>query len=136
MIQYLKIGKQWKGRRIMHITVTEAALQQLKQRLLSAEDRIRLVYDAEGCGCAVSGIASLWIVNTSESDEIEAETNADALPFSYLRRHEVFFEERLLLDYSPGRRAYRLSSDGQIYSSSIVLTDRRAAALGSADAPR
>lgn len=108
----------------MFIQVTESAMSVLKSYGLSAEDRIRLVYDSEGCGCAVSGIASLWLVNEADPDDERAESNAE-LPLYYLRRQAIFFDDRLKLDYLPERRSFRLSSDGQIYGSGIIPSDRR-----------
>lgn len=119
----------------MYIHVTETAASELMKYAVSPEDRIRLVYDSEGCGCAVSGVASLWIDRQEEPDEARADSNA-ALPLYFFRRQEVFFDDRMRLDYSPERRAYRLSSDGQIYGSGILVSDRRAVRPASADAPR
>jgi len=112
---------------MINISMTPAAADRLATYELQSGDRIRLMYDSEGCGCAVSGVASLWLTDALEPDELEAETNAPALPMTYLKRQEVFFEDRLRLDYSPERRAFRLSSDGQIYGNGIAVTDRRGA---------
>jgi uncharacterized protein YqkB len=120
----------------MYIHLTEAAQHQLAPYSLSGADRIRLVYDSEGCGCAVSGVASLWLTNTTENDETLAETNAPSLTFSYLKRHEIFFEDRLNLDYNPERRAFRLSSNGQIYGSGILVSDRRGVRQAHQGGPR
>jgi uncharacterized protein YqkB len=120
----------------MYIHHTEAAQNRLASYPLSAGDRIRLVYDSEGCGCAVSGVASLWLVSESEGDELRAETNAETLPITFLKRHEIFFEEQMQLDYSEERLAFRLSSKGQIYGSGILVTDRRGAKQAHSDAPR
>jgi uncharacterized protein YqkB len=120
----------------MYIHLTDAATQRLSQYAKQPNDRFRLVYDAEGCGCAVSGVVALWLTNAPEDDERQAETNVPGLPIMYLRRHEVFFEERLRLDYNPERRAFRLSSDGQIYGNGIDVIDRRVAPHTPADAPR
>lgn len=111
----------------MHIELTEAAARRLSEYALAPGDRFRLVYDADGCGCAVSGIAALWLLaDAYEPDEKPAGTNVASLPFTYLARQEVFFDERLRLDYAADRRAFRLSSDGQIYGNGIVVNDRRA----------
>jgi len=120
----------------MYIYLTDAAAQWLASYPLASGDRFRLVYDAEGCGCAVSGVASLWLTNAAENDELRAESNVESVPLYYLKRHEVFFEDRLRLDYNPERRAFRLSSDGQIYGNGIDVTDRRAAPRAPEGAPR
>ncbi|HZG55532.1 iron-sulfur cluster biosynthesis family protein, partial [Paenibacillus sp.] len=78
----------------MHITITDAAAARLSGYSLAPGDRFRLVYDAEGCGCAVSGVASLWLTNAPDPDERQAETNDPAVSIFYLQRQVVFFEER------------------------------------------
>ncbi|HZG85380.1 iron-sulfur cluster biosynthesis family protein [Paenibacillus sp.] len=121
---------------MINISMTPAAVERLASYERQPGDRIRLVYDSEGCGCAVSGVASLWLTNAAEPDELEAETNAPALPVTYLKRQEVFFEDNLRLDYSPERRTFRLSSDGQIYGNGIVVSDRRGASRATEGALR
>ncbi len=43
----------------------------------------------------------------------------------YDRRQEVFFEDKLKLDYSTERGGFRLAGPGQIYMSGMPLVDRR-----------
>ena len=119
----------------MFIHVTENAAAALMKYVQSPKERIRLVYDSEGCGCAVSGVVSLWLDDSEDSDEAPAESNHQALPLYYLRRQKIFFEDAVRLDYLPERRAFRLSSDGQIYGNNIRVTDRRAVPAA-ADAPQ
>lgn len=120
----------------MYIHLTEAAKLQLESHALRPGDRVRLVYDSEGCGCAVSGVASLWLVREPEADEAAAETNGESIPLTYLQRQAVFFDDRLRLDYVPERRAYRLASDGQIYGAGIAVSDRRGVTTAPVGAPR
>lgn len=110
----------------MYIHITESAAQRLQQYPLANKDRIRLVYDTEGCGCAVSGVVTIWIVNnTVDDEEDQAETNLSSLPIFFMKRHEVFLDDKLRLDYSPERLAFRLSSAGQIYGNGITIQDLR-----------
>lgn len=119
----------------MFIQVTENAEKALQAYRFSSDDRILLVYDTDGCGCAVSGVASLWLINAADPDEERAESNAD-LPLFYVRRHAIFFDETLKLDYIPERRSFRLSSDGQIYGNGIIPSDRRGVSPAAASAPQ
>lgn len=83
----------------------------------------RLVYDTEGCGCAVNGVPALWAVDGPGSGDVLAESGDFRLWHD--PRHEVFFDETLRIGFDPERRSFRLSSDGQIYTSRLVLADRR-----------
>lgn len=129
----------------MKMQLTSTAQRRLAEYAPAAGDRFRLVYDAEGCGCAVSGVASLWLTGEpAEQDERTAElivqpidsSDPAGIRITYLARHEVFFDDRLKLDYSEDRRAFRLASDNQIYNSRLTVSDRRAARQAPSGASR
>lgn len=104
----------------MHITFTESAIQQLEPY---AGGTLRLVYDSEGCGCAVNGVPSLWLVTNPEPKDL----HADAEPFKvvFSPKHEVFFEDELKIDYRADKKSYILKSNGQIYNAGMDLIDKR-----------
>ena len=108
----------------MKIILTEKAVVQLNTGPETAGDaHLKLVYDAEGCGCAVSGIASLWIVPGPQEGDAQAESNWGRL--WYEPRQEVFFDEELILDYRAEKRAFVLKSKGQIYNPLLLPVDKR-----------
>lgn len=109
----------------MKISITDTAKQNIIKQLGKDRITLKLVYDAEGCGCAVSGVPQLWIIEQAGSEDILMEGTDDSLSIVYERRHEVFFEDELKLDYNPSRSAYTLSSSQQIYSNGIRLKDQR-----------
>jgi uncharacterized protein YqkB len=112
----------------MFIELSESARHELGKRNPSASDRIYLLYDTEGCGCAVSGVAAIMVADESFDESGErAESNAD-LPLYYLPRQAIFFEDRLRLDYRADHRAFVLKSDSQTYGSHLPVSDRRGAA--------
>ena len=106
----------------MRIRLTDAAASRVKEQL-GANGRLKLTYDAEGCGCAVSGVPALWIVDAP--GPTDAETAAEPLPVLYEPRHEVFFDEEMKLDYHAQRDVFSLKSDTQIYHTQLLLKDRR-----------
>lgn len=120
----------------MFIELTDSAVNQLKRYMEQPADRIKLVYDSEGCGCAVSGVAAVWITDQEDADDVRAETNAVDLPLYYLGRQEVFFENKLRLDYREDRRAFALSSDNQIYGTNVQPVIRRASSQAPSAASR
>jgi uncharacterized protein YqkB len=108
----------------MQITFTEPALQQLEPYTNTVLDGIlKLVYDTEGCGCAVNGIASLWLV--AEPGPLDAEAESQPIRVLYNPRHEIFFEEHLIIDYQLKSKSYIIKSNSQIYNSGVVLADKR-----------
>jgi len=82
--------------------------------------RLRLVYDTEGCGCAVSGVPDLQAADEPAPGDLEAETDG---PFAigYDPRREVFFEDRLVIDRAPDGEGLMLRGAGQIYTSHLRI---------------
>ena len=108
---------------MIEIRITAPAEARLRELQLEGA-AIRLRYDSEGCGCAVSGVAALHIASGPDADDVPAKSDT-SIPIYYEQRHEVFFEPRLKLDYSPERNAFSLVGDGQLYGSRILLQDLR-----------
>lgn len=109
----------------MRIEVTPAAAAKLAEVVPPGSDGLlKIVYDTEGCGCAVSGVPQLWLVD--QSGPADASVDCE-LPvrFRIDPRQEVFFEERLTLDYNRESRGFILKSDSQIYHHSLSITDKR-----------
>ncbi|AJY77094.1 iron-sulfur cluster biosynthesis family protein [Paenibacillus beijingensis] len=101
----------------MHITFTDSAVDQLKPHLQDGERSLKLLYDTEGCGCVVSGVPALMLVQEGEKDDVRGQ--GDPFEVLYQPRYEVFFEPKLTIDYSPQRRSFTLKSDNQIYTNEL-----------------
>lgn len=106
----------------MQIHCTKAALQHIAERQGQSEAKLKLVYNIEGCGCALSGVSELWLMEHVLEDDA---LSTGAYPIYYDTRHAVFFEDEMTIDYSPSRRAFTLKSNGQIYNASMLLYDKR-----------
>lgn len=109
----------------MRIEVTPSAAAKLAEHMpQGSESFIKIVYDTEGCGCAVSGVPQLWRMDEAEPTDAGV---ACELPVRFVidPRQEVFFEERLKLDYSPANNGFILKSDSQIYHHALSITDKR-----------
>ncbi len=107
----------------MQITFTETAVKQLAPYISEQKGRLKLVYDTEGCGCAVNGVAALWLVDRTEAADIE--TDGDPYRVAYRAKDEVFFEESLKIDYHLTNKSFILKSSNQIYNANISLVDKR-----------
>lgn len=114
----------------MELCLTRAASKQMfKQK--DENGYLKLVYDAEGCGCIMSGVTGLWLVQVLEDDDTEIRLTEDSQPSPWTivheKRHSLFFEERLILDYTPHTQHYKLFSNNQIYNMRISIIDKRGA---------
>src|SRR5262245_51437666 len=97
----------------------------MKRRFGSNATVWKLVFDSEGCGCSVDGVPALWAIDQPAPDDLQA--RCDGVEVWYEKRHEVFFDEPLTITYLPEFRSFKLSSDGQIYTSRLIMQDRRTA---------
>lgn len=80
--------------------------------------RLRLIYDTEGCGCAVSGVPALQAVDEPVPGDREAETDGP-YAIGYDPRQELFFEDRLVIDRAPDGESLMLRGAGQIYTTHL-----------------
>lgn len=109
----------------MKIKVNKAAEELLKKKLGDKPGVIRLIYDTEGCGCAVNGVPAFHIVSNTELSDIKIESNVPELTFIIDGQRAVFFEEELTLTTDPGDLSLRLSSNGQHYGMYLFPKDDR-----------
>jgi uncharacterized protein YqkB len=107
----------------MKMIWSDEAVDQLRAKFGADVRSFRLVYDTEGCGCAVNGVPALWAVNEPGHTDIAA----DSRPFALYHdpRHEIFFDETLRVGFVPERQSFRLSSDSQTYTTRMILADQR-----------
>lgn len=60
----------------MNITFTDKAIAKIQEKYGKASStHLKLKYDTDGCGCVVSGVTTLWIVDEKEDDDVTIETN-------------------------------------------------------------
>lgn len=109
----------------LNIQITSEAINKLQPYIDDNNAVLKLVYDAEGCGCAVSGIPAMWVVTKQQVQEEVQHALHEPLPIVYEPRHEVFFEDQLKLDYNPDKDAFKLTSAGQIYAADLAVIDKR-----------
>ena len=77
----------------VNIQLTRQAELKLKDKLGDKPGAIRLIYDTEGCGCAVNGVPSLRIVDEPTTEDIAVETGS-TVPFIVNRKQAVFSKRR------------------------------------------
>lgn len=108
----------------MEIKITAAATEKINERTAGRAGNLKLKYDIEGCGCAVSGVFALWYVAEIDSDDIGIETNDRTV---YMEKAKtVFFDEQMTIDFSKATNCFQLKSPQQILNGymSFVLTKK------------
>jgi uncharacterized protein YqkB len=103
----------------MEITITRAAAEKIAEKIAGREGFLKLKYDTEGCGCAVNGVAALWFVPEVEDTDIAIETNSQTL---YVEKSKmVFFDDQMMIDFSPSTHWFQLKSPQQILNGQLNL---------------
>ncbi|MEK8127066.1 iron-sulfur cluster biosynthesis family protein [Paenibacillus filicis] len=110
----------------MHITFTEQAAAAVQPLLDNHQEGVlRLVYDNEGCGCAVNGVPTLWLEHAAQPHDFQVEVSGAPSELWMDKKHEIYFEDRMTLDYKEEGRSFVLKSNGQIYNAYMSLIDKR-----------
>ncbi len=104
----------------MHIQFTTEAIGKLQEKLKENQSRyVKLKYDTDGCGCVMSGVTALWLVEEVESDDVKVETND--IPLYVERTKMVFLDEELTISFNASANCYMLKSPSQILNPRMSL---------------
>lgn len=124
MVKSMQVIISW-GFADMFVQFTEEAVDFIRSRHFaqSAAGALKLAYDTEGCGCAVNGVAALWIVANPQEDDRLAGSNRFTVFFD--PRQELFFEDRLVVDRKPKQQTLVLKSSQQTYNAAMRVVDYR-----------
>jgi uncharacterized protein YqkB len=106
----------------MKITITEAAAAKLAEKLEGKQGYVKLKYDIDGCGCAVNGVAVLWLEN--ELDETETEISTNGIKMYIEKSKEVFFADEMTIDYSQTSGCYQLKSPNEYLNPRMSFFDK------------
>ncbi|GLB58090.1 iron-sulfur cluster biosynthesis family protein [Cytobacillus sp. NCCP-133] len=106
----------------MEITVTEKAAEKLSERTAGKDGFLKLKYDIDGCGCVVSGVAALWLVDELDEDDREIKINAGSI---YVEKSkEVFLDETLTIGFSEKANCFQLKSPNQYLNPRMSFFDK------------
>jgi uncharacterized protein YqkB len=104
----------------MNIQLTPAALARLQEVCQLVTPKLYLLYDNEGCGCAVNGVPHLLVVQQTPAYVAIAQSEGAYIYFNPL--HAIYFEEQMTIDYQPERMAFTLKSSQQIYTNDLRIS--------------
>ncbi|TDQ41616.1 iron-sulfur cluster biosynthesis family protein [Aureibacillus halotolerans] len=104
----------------MKLNMSKATEAKVTNMLTSSQNVLRLVYDSEGCGCAVSGVPTLYEANAKD---VGSEQRADCpLPVYYWPPHQVFFgDEALTLKANETNNTFTLRNDSEILNARLTV---------------
>ena len=85
----------------MYIEWTERAAEKIAGKLADTDGRgyMQLKYDTDGCGCVVSGVTALWLLNEPEAGSERVETNG--IPLYVETSKMIFLDEKMKIDFVP-----------------------------------
>jgi uncharacterized protein YqkB len=106
----------------MEIALTELAAEKLSERIAGKDGFIKLKYDIDGCGCVVSGVTALWLVNDLDEDDREIKTNAGSIYAE--KSKEVFLDDDLTIDFSVKANCFQLKSPNQYLNPRMSFIDK------------
>jgi uncharacterized protein YqkB len=112
----------------MEIVFTDAALERLQNRMQDKKGFVKLKHDTEGCGCVVSGVAALWLVDKPEENDTRILTNGPDLYLDY--NTEVFFDEKMTID-APAGNHFSLKCPSEILNPAMKYYDKTEQNTGS-----
>lgn len=98
----------------MQIIFSEAARDRIKPHLEDGKKNLKFLHDTEGCGCVVSGVPALQLINEPTVDDKLA--LGESFDYYYEPRHEIYYEPLLKIDYNAEKSSFSLKSDSQIYT--------------------
>lgn len=106
----------------MELVFTEAALKRLQKNMQGKEGFLKLKHDTEGCGCVVSGVPALWLVDQTEDNDTKISTNGPDLYMDY--NTEVFFDQSMTIDAPAAGNHFSLKSPGEILNPAMKYYDK------------
>ncbi|MBS2770146.1 iron-sulfur cluster biosynthesis family protein [Anoxybacillus rupiensis] len=105
----------------MNILWTDEAIAALAPIVAKTGRRLKLKYDTDGCGCAVNGVPTLWLVDRADKDDIVVETNF--VPVLLEKSRLVFYDETMTIDVVKGSGCFQLKSPNQILNPRMSLLE-------------
>lgn len=106
----------------MEITITDIAAKKIEEKTGEQKGFLKLKYDTEGCGCVVSGVTALWLVNEIDEDDRAIETTIGSI---YVEKSkEVFLNENLKIDFSSSSNSFQLKSPNEILNPRMSFVNK------------
>ncbi|EMT47246.1 iron-sulfur cluster biosynthesis family protein [Anoxybacillus flavithermus] len=104
----------------MNVTLTKRAIEHLRR--VQGNKHVKLIYDTDGCGCAVNGVPVLLLIDELDEHDVAIETNDVPI---WMEKHQlIFFDDQMTLDVVDGAGCFQLKSPNQILNPRMSLVER------------
>ncbi|MGG6431332.1 iron-sulfur cluster biosynthesis family protein [Anoxybacillus sp. D401a] len=104
----------------MNVTLTKRAIEHLRR--VQGNKHVKLIYDTDGCGCAVNGVPVLLLIDKLDEHDVAIETNDVPI---WMEKHQlIFFDDQMTLDVVDGAGCFQLKSPNQILNPRMSLVER------------
>ncbi|MDR4888817.1 iron-sulfur cluster biosynthesis family protein [Fredinandcohnia sp. QZ13] len=105
----------------MNVTFSERAIEKLNTQIKNKDKKLKLKYETEGCGCVMSGVTALWLVDSEDDDDLVFETNYQ--PLLVEKSKMVFLDENMTIDFLEQANCYMLKSPNEILNPRLRLVE-------------
>ena len=105
----------------MNVTFTERAIEKLNKQIKNKDKKLKLKYETEGCGCVMSGVTALWLVDSGDEDDLTLDTNYQLLLVE--KSKMVFLDENMTVDFIESANCYMLKSPNEILNPRLRLVE-------------
>ncbi|KSU85662.1 iron-sulfur cluster biosynthesis family protein [Fictibacillus enclensis] len=99
---------------------TEKAIEKIEHKVQGGQ--LFLKYDTDGCGCVVSGVSALWLVDEQPDGTVRMDTNF--LPVYMEKSKLVFFDEKMTIDYKEEQNTFQLKSPNQMLNPNLRFENK------------
>ncbi|GAA3885562.1 iron-sulfur cluster biosynthesis family protein [Anoxybacillus suryakundensis] len=104
----------------MNVTLTKRAIEHLRR--VQGNKHVKLIYDTDGCGCAVNGVPVLLLIDELDEHDVAIETNDVPI---WMEKHQlIFFDDQMTLDVVDRAGCFQLKSPNQILNPRMSLVER------------
>lgn len=99
---------------MIKFTITPEAEKRI-QRIADGKNLLlKLKYETDGCGCTLSGVPALELINEQDIDQDDVTFETNSIPVLMEKSKLIFFDDELKIDFSEESQSFRLVSPSQI----------------------
>jgi uncharacterized protein YqkB len=107
---------------IMEIMITKTAAEKISEKINGKNGYLKLIYDTEGCGCSVDGVAALRFESELGEDDLLIESNER--PIYIEETKTIFFDDKMTIDFLPSSNWFMLKSPQEIINGHMSFVIR------------
>ncbi|MCH1624842.1 iron-sulfur cluster biosynthesis family protein [Ferdinandcohnia quinoae] len=107
----------------MKIQFTGKAVKKLETTYTNKNKLLKLKYETDGCGCVLSGVTALWLIDPIDEDEDDIIIETNYQPILLEKSKMVFMDEEMTIDVVESANCFMLKSPNQILNPRLRLIE-------------